>query len=258
MQKIDIIHEPTNEEPFVIINKPSGMPSAPLDASDTDNALCHAAKYFPKILSVNGIKNIECGLLHRLDTVTSGLILIATTQEFYDFLQKEQKEGRFFKTYTAKSMYIKNNPEILEGFPVCNYINQFELFNSKTKDLNFCVESFFRAYGLGSKLVRPVTTDSGMAALKKCGKKIYSTNINVSFLCNDNNVSLFDVKCKISAGFRHQVRCHLAWVGLPIVGDNLYNSYEVQKPASEKKIEFVASSIEFTNPITNKRLVFEL
>jgi 23S rRNA-/tRNA-specific pseudouridylate synthase len=50
----------------------------------------------------------------------------------------------------------------------------------------------------------------------------------------------------------------LAWVGLPIVGDNLYNSYEVQNPASEKKIEFVASSIEFTNPITNKRVVFEL
>ena len=59
MQKIDIIHEPTNSEPFVIINKPSGMPSAPLDASDTDNALCHAAKCFPEILSVNGIKNIE-------------------------------------------------------------------------------------------------------------------------------------------------------------------------------------------------------
>ena len=144
MQKIDIIHEPTNSEPFVIINKPSGMPSAPLDTSDKDNALCHAAKCFPEILSVNGIKNIECGLLHRLDTVTSGLILIATTQEFYDFVQKEQKEGKFIKTYTAKSVYIKNNPEILEGFPVCNLINQFESFNSKTNDLNFCVESFFR------------------------------------------------------------------------------------------------------------------
>ena len=90
MQKIDIIHEPTNSEPFVIINKPSGMPSAPLEASDKNNALCYAAKCFPEILSVNGIKNIECGLLHWLDTVTSGLILIATTLEFYDFLQIEQ------------------------------------------------------------------------------------------------------------------------------------------------------------------------
>ena len=45
---------------------------------------------------------------------------------------------------------------------------------------------------------------------------------------------------------------------LPIIGDNLYNSCEVQKPASEKKIEFVASSIEFSNPLTNKRVVFEL
>ena len=184
MQKINIIHEPTNEEPFVIINKPSGMPSAPLDASDTDNALFYASKCFPEILTVNGIKNIECGLLHRLDTVTSGLILIATTQEFYDFLQKEQKEGKFIKTYTAKSMYIKNNPEILEGFPVCNYINQFELFNSKTKDLNFCVESFFRPYGLGSKHVRPVTTESGMAALKKCGKRVFAITSTHDFQDN--------------------------------------------------------------------------
>lgn len=258
MQKIDIIHEPTTSEPFVIINKPSGIPSAPLDAFDKDNALSQAAMRFPEISSVNGIKTIEYGLLHRLDTVTSGLILIATTQEFYDFLQNEQKEGRFIKTYSAKSMYIKNNAEVLEGFPACNFINQFESFDTKTNNFNLSVESFFRSYGLGSKLVRPVTKDSGMAALKKCGKKIYSTNINVSFLSKEKNISLFDIKCKISAGFRHQVRCHLGWIGLPIIGDNLYNSYELQNGTDEKKIEFVASSIEFTNPITNKRFVFEL
>ena len=95
-----------------------------------------------------------------------------------------------------------------------------------------------------------------MAALKKCGKKIYITNVSASYLKTVDNEDIFNVECKITEGYRHQVRCHLAWIGFPIIGDIMYNSYE--NDLSKKKIEFVASSVEFTNPIINKKYIFEL
>lgn len=252
MQKIEIIHEPTELEPFVIINKPSGLPSAPLTEIDNNNALSQAIELFPNITSVKGKKNIEFGLLHRLDTVTSGLIVIATSQEFYDALQNEQQNGRFVKTYTAKSIYKKDNCDKLGGFPSFDLID----ISVKRNDYKIKVESYFRPFGTGSKTVRPVTTDSGMAALKKCGKKIYTTNVSASYLKTVDNEDIFNVECKITEGYRHQVRCHLAWIGFPIIGDIMYNSYE--NDLSKKKIEFVASSVEFTNPIINKKYIFEL
>ena len=49
----------TTDKPFLIVNKPSGLPSAPLNASDSKNGLMMAAERFPEILKVKGKKEIE-------------------------------------------------------------------------------------------------------------------------------------------------------------------------------------------------------
>ena len=49
---------------------------------------------------------------------------------------------------------------------------------------------------------------------KKCGNKIYSTDIKIK-----KNIAV----CRITEGYRHQVRAHLAYSGYPICGDMLYN-----------------------------------
>ena len=96
---IEIIHAPTDSKPFLVIYKPKGLASAPLVEGDTENALAQAIEKFPEICGVHGKKKIEYGLLHRLDTATDGLMVIATTQECYDFLTEEQREGRFIVTF---------------------------------------------------------------------------------------------------------------------------------------------------------------
>ena len=99
--KIEFLNTPSKENPFLVISKPSGLPTAPLSAQDTNNALYLAAQTFPEILSVNGKKEIEHGLIHRIDTVTEGLILIATTQNAYENFINQQKSNIFTKYYTA-------------------------------------------------------------------------------------------------------------------------------------------------------------
>lgn len=248
MQKIKIISEPTDEKPFVIIYKPQGLPSAPLK-EDEDSALTQAIELFPEIKSVSGRKKIEYGLLHRIDTQTEGLLLIAASQFFYDNLLSQQMEGKFIKTYLAGcvSTFKKYENEKI-GYPPAEEKLHEELTDGKT--VTIC--SFFRNYGEGLKSVRPVTEKSGKAALKKLGnQKEYTTRIKLL----SRKESLYNFECTIAFGYRHQVRCHLAWLDFPIIGDKTYNITE-KNAEPNKKMLFKASGLQFINPITQKEEKF--
>lgn len=214
MDKIKIIFEPDKNKPFLVIYKPKNLPSAPLNKNDINNALSQAIQIFPEIQNVTGKKQIEYGLLHRLDTATDGLLLICTTQECYDFLTEQQKLGKFVKYYTAKCDILPENAKNLGGFPKNGFVKNFDIQKS------YRIESFFRSFSKGNKEVRPVTSESPLSAQKKVGtRKNYITNVTIL----EKKENLCRVECKISQGFRHQVRCHLGWIGLPIQNDKLYN-----------------------------------
>ena len=59
MNDLKILFEPTDEKPYLIIDKPAGLPSAPLFPEDNDNMLSIACKSFPQIQNVIGKKKIE-------------------------------------------------------------------------------------------------------------------------------------------------------------------------------------------------------
>ena len=238
---IKIIHSPTSEKPFLVINKPKGLASAPLSTTDKDNALSQAVELYPELLNVHGKKEIEYGLLHRLDTATDGLMVIAASQECYDFLCEEQRLGHFVKYYQAKCDILPDNAKDLGGFPPFN----------KTDSIELSLSSYFRPYGEGRKEVRPVTEESGKSALSKIGKqKLYNTNIRILKMDPDSKTAF--VECFITEGYRHQVRCHLAWAGLPVIGASTYNSNYKNNPI--KPLQFSATKICFDYPEGNKNI----
>lgn len=229
-----IIKEITREEPYLVINKPSGLPSAPLNENDRNNAFSIAAELFPELLNVTGRKEIEHGLLHRIDTETSGLLIIAATQDSYENLLQLQKENKIKKYYSALSNVDYENINKLGGFPSSDFV-----YCKNIKEYN--LESYFRFFGEGRKSVRPVTKNSNGAALKKLGKPVlYNTNIKIV----ENSCDLIRIEACITNGFRHQVRCHLAWMGLPIIGDSLYNSN-----TDGEQLKFKASKIDINGKV---------
>lgn len=238
---MQIIHSPTKDEPFIVLNKTAGVASAPLSPSDKNNAVSIMARQFPEILNINAKKQIEGGLIHRLDTQTSGLLLIATTQEFYDFMQNEQKNGKFIKIYEATCEINEKNGDLLQGFPPLT--NEMQDFFALKKG-DFAVQSFFRNYGKNNKEVRPVTDESNTAALKKIqAKKLYETKVQI--VSEKNNI--LHVKCTITKGYRHQVRCHLAWLGFPVMFDGLYNAnFKNSCENSENRLQFFATGLKFS------------
>ena len=218
---------------FVLIDKPAGLPSAPLKEGDT-NALSQIVEIFPSAAGFYGKKRIEGGLVHRLDTATRGLLLAALTQSAFNNFAAQQKNESFVKYYYA---YCDAS-----SFP-------------PAKTFPFYIESRFRPYGKGRKRVKPVFEDAGKFDIKKAGAAVYRTEVlSVNMLNGDGAKAR--VLCRIHRGYRHQVRAHLASIGLPVIGDVLYNPAYADKPDSQ--LWFFASAIEFNHPVNGKRLHYDI
>ena len=247
MNDIKIIAEPSEKNPFAVIYKPRGLPSAPLAEGD-DSAFTRAAELFPDLKRVQGIKSVEGGLVHRIDTVTDGVLIIASTQQSYDFFLLQQKEGLFVKEYSALCRHQEKLPE---GFPECS-VDSNRILTCIQNHTFFKVNSLFRPFGLKGFSVRPVRTDgvSGRAAEKKAGSKLYSTEILLEQGPSDD---VFKATCRILAGYRHQVRSHLCWCGFPVVGDRIYCLSD-----TGENFTFTASSVSFLHPLSSERLTFSL
>lgn len=262
-------------EDFIVINKSAGIPSCPLKSLEEDSALSRVIKQFEDVLLVKGKKEIEYGLVHRIDTLTEGLLLIARNQFAYDFFIQEQNNLNFIKEYTAYCNF--NSNLLLNGYPPFYKNLQEDLLNNKKIN----IKSHFRPYGKKGSSVRPVCIEkelNSFASNKKTGSTIYQTQIECCKLQNN----IYKCKCKITKGFRHQVRCHLAWAGFPVINDPLYNCNPInmrddtfekllcildqnklsQNESFDKKksscMRFYATGLEFNNPRTLEKMYFNI
>ena len=90
---INILHE---EEDFVIINKSPGLvmhPGAGCHSGTLANAL---AFHFPELKKLP-----RCGIVHRLDKDTSGLLVVAKNEKFRNFFVTKLQDREIFKQYEA-------------------------------------------------------------------------------------------------------------------------------------------------------------
>ncbi|MDR2143558.1 MAG: RNA pseudouridine synthase [Treponema sp.] len=247
---------------FIVVYKPPCMHSAPLrenkggsvdetqngetqgdgiqsDGTQNDGTLLDfAAETWPEIRSVRGWKPVEGGLVHRLDYDTRGLLLIARTQAALDALRGQQEQNLIVKEYTA---FSAGRGEALPGFPRPGLPSPDNL-----------IESAFRPYGKGRKAVRPV--------LPRPGLPLYQTEI-VSYAesgpGNHGSGPGRVFRLRLSRGYRHQIRCHLAWMGRPIVNDALYGGV-ADNAVSEGCLALCAAAISFTDPETGRRVCYGL
>ncbi|MDR2746544.1 MAG: RNA pseudouridine synthase [Treponema sp.] len=222
-------------ESYAVLYKPPLMFSAPLGTALEATLLGWYARSRPAVLEPAGGKKGEGGLLHRLDFETEGLVLIAKTQEAYESLRSQQAAGDFVKEYLAVT--CPRSPEEqgrnpLPGFPPPPNTGPFPI-GAGSPGPETCIESFFRPWGPGRKAVRPVTAASVPGRKFKIAGdrgKPYRTEI---FSCEDpgavpgvpdgerfGSPRVFGLR--IRRGFRHQIRCHLAWLGEPVLYDALY------------------------------------
>ncbi|MDR2182052.1 MAG: RNA pseudouridine synthase [Treponema sp.] len=190
---------------YLVLYKPPRFHTAPLHSArggESGTLLEWAAGRYPGILDVAGYRAGEGGLLSRLDYETQGLVLVARTQKLFDDLR-----GGFIKEYEAFSRGRESAPR---GFPPFEKALPFD-------GGAFSLSSAFRPYGPGRKAVRPVD-----ASAESNGLRVYTTEGFAAAGESAGSASGFFFRVTIRRGFRHQIRCHLAWAGYPLVNDTVY------------------------------------
>jgi len=221
---------------FAVIFKPPKMHSVPLAKKSGGTLLDWYADVFPPVVD----------LLHRLDFETHGLALAAKNLKAYEFLKAAQDRDEFIKEYSAVCISAASASSIAAfGFPPPPFsIGEF----SSEKPL--VIESFFRPFGPGRKQVRPVIEDGKKhRELAKDRGGFYKTEIS------EVRNSFFTLRIK--RGFRHQIRCHLCWIGCPILNDPVYRFQLDEKTVSDDEpaagiLALRAHALFFTDPSSGK------
>lgn len=201
------LHCPDFTEPAILFEnddyavcfKPTGMPTAPLKPNEPNTLLYFFLQQRPAAQEVRGGKKfIEHGLLHRLDTATTGLVMIAKRPQAYIALCTLHDKLYISKKYLA----------YCDGREFKGVIHEGSIIQSK-----------FRPFGPGGKKVKPVFVAD--RTYKNTKGAIYSSQV----LSMENYISdsVKKVTVCLTKGYRHQVRTHLASCQLPILGDRLYN-----------------------------------
>ncbi len=180
------------EDDFILAaDKPSGIPSHSLGPEDEENV--------EKLLSKQ--RGAELHLLHRLDTGTSGVLLLAKDKATFEAMREKFKNREIQKNYLA----FADLPAFhaLKGLTLPLRIETPLAHHPKSKKKMITLPPGFKREYRGKPL--PAIT-----ILKKAEP--------VSF--QGIQAVRFDVE--IVTGVMHQIRVHLASLGFPLIGDPIY------------------------------------
>ena len=174
---IEIVYE---DDDLVVVNKPSGMvvhPAAGVASGTLANAL---AFHFQKLSSAGG--EARPGIVHRLDKDTSGLLVVAKTENAHDDLANQFRAREVFKSYVA----------LVHG--------QLETDRGE----------------IDQPIARDPRHRTRMAVVRGGRPALSLYRVRQRF----GRFTLLDIELK--TGRTHQIRVHLAWLKHPVIGDQTY------------------------------------
>lgn len=174
-------------EEWLAVEKPAGLPCHPLHPWDRESVVQALLAQKPELRGIGSLR--ESGLLHRLDNETSGVLLFAKTQESWKHLRELWTQRRWEKCYWAW----------VEG--------SFSSGQTLTTPIQHHPKS---------KKRMQIVPDN---ARSHRGQEAIS---HIEILEQRAEQTL--VQVQIETGVRHQIRVHLASLGHPIVGDELYGA----------------------------------
>ncbi len=245
----------------VVVAKPSGMHCAPAGENGT---LCSwLFGRSPALAAVHGRKADEGGLLHRLDAATSGLVAFAADDASFRSMADASLAGGFVKSYRALGRpslagLAGSRPEAswpagIGGDRWINAIRREDQGLLAVMIAGSSLSSYFRPFGPGAVRVACAAASDPAVAAGRTGKAWTRDVYTTDFVSASTLSGGVLVECRLSRGFRHQVRAHLAWLGLPLDGDSLYG-----EDGGEGGLRLRAWQLSFPDPRGGSRLVVTL
>ncbi len=201
---------------LLVVNKPKGMVVHPAHGNYT-GTLVNALLWHCGD-SLSGINGvIRPGIVHRIDKNTSGLLIVAKNDRSHLFLAEQIKEHSFTREYEAVACGSFREPEGTVDAPIGRH---------KTDRKKMCV-----------------TQEN-------------SRNAVTHYTVLKQYAGYAHVRLRLETGRTHQIRVHLAYIGHPVLGDDVYGKpYKGLEGQClhARKIGFIHPStkeyMEFTSPL---------
>lgn len=239
---LDILFEDAH---LLILNKPAGMAVHPAPGSEDGtlvNALLHHCKG-----QLSGIGGVERpGIVHRLDKLTSGVMVAAKTESAHTGL------AALFEHHDIERMYLavtRGAPRPLAGTV------DAAIARSQTDRKKMSVHR-----NPDSPSARHAVTH--YRAIETFGVRDKHTRTPAAAL----------IECRLETGRTHQIRVHMSHIGAPVLGDPVYGRHtgltalgsgegHAAALAAVKAMDrqaLHAAVLGFIHPVTGKELHFEV
>jgi len=228
--ELDIVYEDAH---LLVVNKPAGMVVHPAHGNWSGTLVNGLVYYFQHLPEMAG--NVgRPGLVHRIDKDTSGLLVIAKTEEAMTLLAAQFFHHTIDRTYLA----------LVWGEPDTDFGTVTGHVGRSVKD-----RKVMDVYPDGSQGKHAVTHWKILKRLRY--------------------VSL--IQCNLETGRTHQIRAHMKYLGHPLFNDAMYGGDKIRKGTQFAKYKLFiqncfdliprqalhAMSLGFIHPVTKERMYFE-
>ncbi|HEX2699383.1 MAG TPA: RluA family pseudouridine synthase [Acidimicrobiales bacterium] len=210
---VDVVYE---DPEVLVVDKGAGVVVHPGAGQATGTLVAGLLARYPELGSVGAPD--RPGIVHRLDKGTSGLLVVARTNQAYRSLTAQLKERSVGRRYTAMVWGRVEAPAGLVDAPVGR---------ASRDPTRMSVSARGRDARTGYEVVERFSEPAGATL----------------------------VWCRLETGRTHQIRVHLAAIGHPVLGDRRYGGARSAGLAARPFLH--AASLAFEHPVTGERLAFE-
>lgn len=217
---LDIVHE---DEAVIVIDKPAGLVVHPA-AGNLDGTLVNAllAHCGAGLSGIGGVA--RPGIVHRLDKDTSGLMVVAKTDQAHAALSAQFADRTLSRTYLA---VVRGVPR-----PTSGRIDA-PIGRSSRNRKKMAVVARGKSAQTDYRVLRAFGTTASL------------------------------VECALATGRTHQIRVHMASIGHPLVGDPLYGGRSKAGGETSAELRrfprqaLHAARLTFRHPLSKQMVSFE-